>query len=52
MPERMATLEAKMESVLERLAHIDVCVDSLKRTVWQAAGAVAIIIGLINIMAK
>ena len=52
MPERMATLEAKMESVLERLAHLDICMDSLKRMVWQAAGAAAIVIGLINILAK
>ncbi len=45
--ERVAALEAVMngkEGVIDRLKHLDVCVDALKVTVWKATGALAVIV--------
>ena len=50
IPERIATLEEQNRVVLNRLDHIDLCVDQLKRMVWQAAGAVAVLVMLVQLM--
>lgn len=45
--ERIAALEAVMngkEGVVDRLKHLDECVDALKVTVWKASGALAVIV--------
>lgn len=51
LPERMARMETKMETVSNWLAHLDVCVDKLKRTIWQAAGAGTAIIMFVQWLA-
>ena len=50
--ERIATLEAKMDEVIRRLTHQDECVDKLKRQVWQAAGALTVIVLAANFFTK
>lgn len=47
--ERLASLETKMDTVIGRLDHQDVCIDKLKRQVWQATGAITIVILLANL---
>ena len=42
--EKLARLEVKVESLMEQIEHIDICVDSLKRTIWQATGAMTILV--------
>ena len=44
MLERIATLEEKVRSIHEQLAHLDTCLDSVKRTIWQATGALAVVV--------
>lgn len=46
--ERLVRLETKMDQVLTRLDHQDTCVDSLKRQVWLAAGAIGLLFALVN----
>ena len=48
--ERIAVLEAQSKTVLQRLDHIDLCVDKLQRTVWQAGGAVSVLIMLLQLL--
>lgn len=51
--ERVASLEAAMngkEGVIDRLKHLDTCVDSLKVTVWKATGALAAVILVVQLM--
>ena len=50
--ERVAVLEEQNRVVLTRLDHIDLCVDNLKRVVWQAAGAVAILVMIVQMFSK
>lgn len=49
-PERLATLETQMQTLMQRLDHLDLCVDKLQRTIWQASGAVAVLVALIQLM--
>ena len=46
--ERMVRLETKMDTVITRLDHQDKCVDSLKRQVWLAAGALGLLLAIVN----
>lgn len=48
----MASLETKMDFVIERLAHQDACVDALKRQVWLATGALGLLMVLVNLSIK
>ena len=48
--ERIAVLETQMSSLLSRIEHIDLCVDSLKRTIWQAAGGLTVVILLVQLV--
>jgi len=54
--ERLAKLEAHMENLVAwmvkvdiRLDHQDKCVDALKRQVWMATGAIALLTVLSNL---
>lgn len=38
--------------VLERLTHLDSCVDSIKKTIWLATGALAIISVAANLLTR
>lgn len=47
LAERVAALEAIVTGkvgLIERLDHLDQCVDSLKATVWKASGGLAVIV--------
>lgn len=41
--ERLVRVEVRLESLVEHMKHMDFCVDDLKRTVWKASGALAIV---------
>jgi hypothetical protein len=45
---RLVKLETLIENVIKRLDHQDSCVDSLKRQVWLAAGAIGLLFALVN----
>ena len=42
--ERLVRVEVNLENLSEKIHHIDLCVDDLKRTIWKASGAVTICI--------
>ena len=46
--ERLAKVEVRLDTLVEQVKHIDVCVDSVKRTIWTAAGAVAVVMLLVG----
>ena len=48
--ERIAVLETQTQTILHRLDHIDLCVDKLQRAVWQAGGAVAVLVMLLQLL--
>lgn len=50
IPERVAVLESQGRAIFDKLTHLDLCVDGLKRAVWQASGAAAILIGIIQLI--
>jgi len=55
LAERVAALEAFVigkGGVIEKLEHLDACVDSLKRSVWQAAGGLAVVVVLAQWLLK
>lgn len=55
LPERVAALEAVMNGkggVIDKLEHLDLCVDSLKATVWKASGGLAVIVVLAQWLLK
>ena len=49
IPERLATLEIKMDIIEKSVEHLDKCIDDLKKTVWRASGAVAAIVLISNL---
>jgi hypothetical protein len=57
--ERMTALEKLVATalegkggLLERLSHLDDCVDSVKKTVWMATGALALVSVIANILTR
>lgn len=50
--ERLVRLETILENVVKRLDHQDSCIDALKRQVWLATGAIALLMALLNLYAK
>lgn len=47
--ERLAAIETALNGkggILDRLQHLDDCVDSLKKTVWKAMGAIMVVSAL------
>lgn len=42
--ERVATLEQQVKNLVEKVTHIDLCVDTLKRAIWTAAGGISVVI--------
>jgi hypothetical protein len=49
------TLEINMHGeggVMERLKHLDACVDRINRTIWQASGAISFMVVVVNILIK
>jgi hypothetical protein len=57
--ERMSAIEATWRlalegkgGVLDRLEHLDKCVDGIKRTIWMATGALALISVAANLLTR
>lgn len=50
--ERLATVEAEVKAMREDITHIDKCIDSLKRTVWQATGAAVVLVWIFERLAR
>jgi predicted RNase H-like nuclease (RuvC/YqgF family) len=55
LSERLAILEKTIEislhgkgGVLERMEHLDKCIDGIKKTIWLATGAVMLVVALAN----
>lgn len=49
--ERLATLEATVNNILTGFQDLKKDVESLKRVVWKAAGAIAVVVALANYFA-
>jgi hypothetical protein len=59
LSERLAILEKTIDislhgkgGVLERMEHLDKCIDGIKKTIWLATGAVVIVVAVANWLAK
>lgn len=46
---RIATLEEQVKTLYKQLDHLDICLDSVKRTIWAATGALGVIVFLIGL---
>ena len=46
--ERLAKVEVRLDTLVEQVKHIDMCVDSVKRTIWTAAGAMTIVMLIVG----
>lgn len=50
--ERVATVETRLDTIDEKLEHLHSCVEGVKKQVWMATGALALLTLLINLFMK